>query len=100
MSGKTRKVREHLEARGSITSNEAWEAYGVTRLSAIVFNLRRKGFDIETLMESGTDRFGNPTRYGRYVLHEREGKDEKGPKRTRRTADDEPELTNGLHFFF
>lgn len=75
MRGKTKKVYAHLEKYGSITSNEAWEAYGVTRLSAIVFNLRRKGMDIETVNEECTDRYGDSSRYGRYVYHPKEDSD-------------------------
>ena len=39
---KTMAVLKHLEDFGSITSWEAIKEYGATRLSAIIYNLRRK----------------------------------------------------------
>ena len=36
---KTEKVLEHLKEYGTITSLEAIDLYGATRLSAIIFNL-------------------------------------------------------------
>lgn len=42
------RVLKHLQEYGSITSWEAIEEYGATRLSAIIYNLRKKGFKIKT----------------------------------------------------
>lgn len=61
-------VLEWLKSKGSISSQEAFKELGVTRLSAIVFDLRAKGHDVETVMVEGTDRFGHKTRYARYYL--------------------------------
>ena len=41
-TSKTKKVLEHLQKYGSITSWQAIELYGATRLSAIIYNLREK----------------------------------------------------------
>jgi hypothetical protein len=49
---------------------EAIQSFGATRLSAIIFNLRKRGYDIETVMVDGRDRFGNPMRYARYYLRD------------------------------
>lgn len=68
-TNKTKKVLEHLEKNGTITSIEAIENYGATRLSAIIFNLRKAGYDIETVNIPFTDRYGNKTQYGKYILH-------------------------------
>lgn len=35
-----------------------------------VFDLRKRGYDVETTMETGLNRYGIPTRYARYTLHE------------------------------
>lgn len=67
---KTQKVIEHLLKKGSITSWDAITLYGATRLSAIIFNLRDRGYEIDTLMIEGKDRFGNESRYAKYVLKE------------------------------
>ena len=45
---KTQKVIEHLKTHRSITTWEAIELYRATRLSAIIFNLRLQGFNIDS----------------------------------------------------
>lgn len=67
---KTKQIVKHLKVKGSITSLDAFRLYGVTRLSSIIFNLRKRGFDISTIDESNKDRYGNTCNYARYVLHE------------------------------
>ena len=66
---KLQKVLEHLQQNGTITSIEAIELYGATRLSDIIFNLRKRGYNIETKMFDTIDRYGNPCHYGKYFLH-------------------------------
>lgn len=66
---KTKKVLEHLENHGHITSLEAIDLYGATRLGAIIFNLRKQGYSIETVYVPFTDRFGNEIQYGKYILN-------------------------------
>lgn len=61
-------VQEHLENEGSITSLEAIKLYGATRLSAIIYILRNRGFEIENHWEECLDRYGNNTRFVRYTL--------------------------------
>lgn len=70
-ANKTTKVLEHLKQYGSITSLEAIEKYSATRLSAIIYNLRKKGYNIETKDIDFTDRFGTKSHYGKYVLKSR-----------------------------
>ena len=66
-------VKAHLKEKGSITSNEAIELYGATRLSAIIYLLRhRDGMDIETVMLDGTTRYNRHTKYGKYVYKKKE----------------------------
>lgn len=66
----TKDVLDHLMKYGSITQLEATTLYGATRLSAIVYNLRRwHGYVIDTVMETGTDRRGRKCRFGRYYLN-------------------------------
>ena len=65
---KTEKVLEHLQKYGSITSLEAIELYGATRLAAIIFELRKNNFEIDTIDMPFVDRFGTKSHYGKYVL--------------------------------
>ena len=67
---KTQAVLGHMKRNGSITSMEAIELFGATRLSAIIFNLRKRGHDIETVTKGMTDRYGHAANYAKYVLHE------------------------------
>jgi hypothetical protein len=67
---KTQAVLDWLKTHASISSMEAIQFFGATRLSAIIFNLRERGYDIETVMVDGRDRFGNPMRFARYYLRD------------------------------
>lgn len=52
----------------SMTSMDAIQNFGATRLAAVVFDLKEKGYDITTIMEEGFNRYGEPVRYARYRL--------------------------------
>jgi hypothetical protein len=65
---KKKLVETHLLKKKSITSWEAIELYGATRLSAIIFILRDK-WDIVTNTITAKDRFGNDITFAKYVLN-------------------------------
>ena len=65
---KTQKVLEHLKKYGSITSWEAIELYSATRLSAIIYNLRHRGYSIDMIVLPFVDRFGTKSHFGKYIL--------------------------------
>lgn len=67
---KTSAILQWLQANASISSMEAFENFGATRLSSIIFNLRKKGYNIETVTCEGTDRFGNRMQFARYYLRD------------------------------
>lgn len=67
---KTAAVLQWLQTHAGITSMEAIKSFGATRLSAHIFNLRKKGHNIESVWCEGTDRFGNHTRFVRYYLRD------------------------------
>ena len=52
----------------SMTSMDAIQNFGATRLAAVVFQLKDKGYNITTIMEDGYNRYGEPVRYARYRL--------------------------------
>ena len=64
VSPQARRVLAHLERRGSISPMEAIITYGITRLAARVYELRRIGLPVET--ELKRDEGGKP--YARYTL--------------------------------
>ena len=64
----TNIVLFHLAQYGSITSMEAFENYGITRFSAALFVLRKRGYDIDTTIQHATNRYGRKVSYAKYIL--------------------------------
>jgi hypothetical protein len=50
------QVKKHLIEKGSIDSWTAINLYGATRLSDIIFRLRNKGYNIDSINHSAYDR--------------------------------------------
>jgi hypothetical protein len=48
---KTQKVARHLVTKKQITSWDAITKYKATRLSSIIFNLKKRGFIIQSVSE-------------------------------------------------
>lgn len=46
----------------------AFEHWGITRLSDIIFRLRGEGHDITSIQETTKNRYGYVVNYARYVL--------------------------------
>ena len=65
---KTQAVLNHLQTQKGITSLEAYNLYGATRLSAIIFVLKERGYNIIGRDEECIDHYGNVARYKRYFL--------------------------------
>jgi ribosomal protein S8 len=64
----TKAVLEHLQKHGHITSYQAIELYGATRLSDIIYRLRHYGYTIITERFEVTTRYGSKTRPAKYIL--------------------------------
>lgn len=65
-------VLRHFTKFKFISSMTAFEMYGITRLSATIYNLRQKGIKIGAIWRTTTNRYGNQVRYVDYYL-ERKG---------------------------
>lgn len=64
----TNLILKHMQThKRGITSKDAFEMYGCTRLSSIIFNLKRKGYRIASDRETVPTRYGN-TSISRYTL--------------------------------
>ena len=64
-------VLNHMRTRGKITSWEAIELYGATRLPAIVWVLiHKRGIDVKSRWVTGTNRFGNHSRWKEFYLED------------------------------
>ena len=73
MASQKQMVLDYIREFGSITPIDGFRDLGITRLSAVVFNLREEGHDIEKVIETSKNRFGNRTRYARYSFGKGEG---------------------------
>ena len=50
------QVKKHLIEKGSIDSWTAINLYGATRLSDIIFRLRKRGYQIDSISRTSFDR--------------------------------------------
>jgi len=58
------QILHHLRNHGSITQREAAKEYGIYRLAARIYDLRRENYDIHKEMEKTED----GTQFARYYL--------------------------------
>jgi len=65
---KAKLVTQHLIEKKEITSLDAIKLYAATRLSAIIFNLRQKGYAITTIPIKIKDKYGNECTFANYKL--------------------------------
>lgn len=61
-------ILAHLKSKGSITPMEAINLYGITRLSAVIFDLNKKGHHTIREMKTGINRFERKVRFAEYTL--------------------------------
>lgn len=73
MASQKQMVLDYIREFGSITPLDAFKDLGVTRLAAVIFELKDDGHDIHTERGHGKNRFGHATRYARYSF----GRDER-----------------------
>ena len=59
-------VLQYMKDHKGITSMQAFKDLGITRLSAKIFELRKK-YNIKDVWIEGVNRYGNPVRYKRYI---------------------------------
>lgn len=59
-------VLRHLKDKGNITTFEAFTEYGATRLSAIIFELRKKHIITDEWIER-VNRYGENIRFKKYI---------------------------------
>lgn len=62
------RVLRHLKDNGSITSLQAFREYGITRLSAVIYNLRKDGYVIENEVVKRKNRYGDKIWFAKYIL--------------------------------
>lgn len=62
------RVLQHLKTYGSITPLEAFDEYGILRLGARIFDLKKRGINISSEMVTVKNRFGDTTSCALYRL--------------------------------
>ncbi len=68
----TEQVLRHLQDYGSITPVEAMAEYGIMRLGARIWDLKRQGHNITSERETGVNRYNEKTHYAKYYLRKGE----------------------------
>ena len=75
MTPKEERLLAYLKKhKKGITSLDAINKLGETRLSATIYLLRQRGFQILDTYETSQNRYGEDTRFKRYVLSETKGR--------------------------
>lgn len=59
-------VKKHLNKFGKITSMTAIMEYGCTRLSSVIYDLRKEGMKILTEFTTRKNRYGNKVVFATY----------------------------------
>ena len=62
------RVLRYLEQFGSITSLEAFQALGITRLAAVIHKMAEKGYTFRRVAEPSKNRYGQTVLFVRYYL--------------------------------
>ena len=68
LSAGEKRVYDFMEANGGITTLEAVQKLGCTRLSARIFDLRSAGIPVYDEWETVINRYGEPCRVKRYYI--------------------------------
>lgn len=66
------RILRHLMDGGTLTQTEAFQEYGISRLSSRICELRAAGYPIKRTFETRNNRYGEPVTYCRYRLDNRE----------------------------
>ena len=68
MSTQKEQVLSYLRTKGSITHREAEDTYSITRIAAVIFDLKKLGhqFVEPTQIVKGTNKFGTPCTWAKY----------------------------------
>lgn len=64
------KIIAYLKEYGSITPLDALREFNCMRLATRVFELKKQGYKIKTVIEKAKNKSGEPVHYARYFLQE------------------------------
>ena len=66
LSSQKERVLGYVRTHGSITHREADDTYSITRIAAVIFDLKELGHKFDTKNVKGKNKFGEPCSYARY----------------------------------
>ena len=64
------RLEKYLKKHGRINPMQAWKLLGIYRLSAVIYNLRKTGFTIETTRKAVTNQFNEECHVAEYIFHQ------------------------------
>ena len=64
----TDRILRHLRDHRHITSAEAFLEYGISRCASRIHDLRKQGYQIDSVPVKSTNRYGEPVHFARYEL--------------------------------
>ena len=70
MKSQCERIIDYINEFGSITTLDAFNDLGCTRLASRINDLKKQGYKFNKKSEKGKNRFGETTHYIRYSLAE------------------------------
>ena len=67
MSNQKEQVLAYVRTNGTITPKEADNTYSITRLAAVIFDLKELGHKFDTIIMKGKNKFDVPCTWAKYV---------------------------------
>jgi hypothetical protein len=64
------RILAYIKENGSITPLEAIREFGCMRLASRMTDLKRRGYDVKSIMETSTNKNGETVRFARYTICE------------------------------
>ena len=62
------RVLEYMQRNNTINPLQSWVDCGVYRLSAVIFNLKKKGYEIASNRSVAMNRFNEEVKFAEYLL--------------------------------
>jgi hypothetical protein len=75
MSNQKERVLSYVRTKGSITPREADDTYSITRLAAVIFDLKELGHIFDTIIVRSKNKFGESCTFARYMYKGQKNKE-------------------------
>ena len=64
-----KEILRYLQThKKGLTNKEAFDKFGATRLGGVIYNIKKKGYDIRTINEKVRTRYGTSALVARYKM--------------------------------